>query len=351
MSVFKKGLADLSDYRVEQRGFRVKLNQNESPEDWPDDLKRAVLDQLRAGAWNRYPDGEAGWLREKLTRYVGRPASWILPGNGSNELIQAVFQACCRPGDAVVTATPGFSVYARVARVLGVDNLEVPLDADFAFDVPAMVEASRSASLVFLASPHNPTGSEIDHSGVEAVARACSGIVALDEAYFEYSGTSGMDLLDRLDNLVILRTFSKAWGLAGFRLGYMVARPELISPVSKARLPFSVGLLQQLAGVAALSMADRLRSAVGLVVEERERMYRILSRSVGFRVYPSRANFLLFECLDDPADEVSRRLAEGGVAVRRFQDPRLARALRVTVGTREENRAFLAALGAAPAGE
>jgi histidinol-phosphate aminotransferase len=213
------------------------------------------------------------------------------------------------------------------------------------------VEASRSAALVFLASPHNPTGNEIEPAGIEAVARACPGIVALDEAYFEYSGTSGLGLLDRLDNLAILRTFSKAWGLAGFRLGYMVARPELIGPVSKARLPFSVGLLQQLAGVAALSMADRLRSSVGVTVEERERMYRILSRSAGFRVYPSRANFLLFECLAERAGEVSRRLAERGVAVRRFQDPRLDRALRVTVGTREENQAFLDALGVIPAGE
>jgi len=344
MSGIKKCLFHLPDYRVDQSGFSVKLNQNENPGDWPETLKNRVLESLARRAWNRYPDGEEEGLRAALSDYVDRPSSWILPGGGSNEMILTLAMAVGRPGGRMATVTPGFSVYGRVAAVLGMESEDVPLKPGFDFDVPALEAAARGADLVFLASPNNPTGNEIDLPDIERIARACPGLVALDEAYFEFSGRSGVPLLDKVDNLVILRTFSKAWSSAGLRLGYMVGPPALVNPLRRARLPFSVGLLPQIAGTVLIENREIMQRRIREIVRERERMSDELSKRPDIRVFPSRANFLLFECLEREAVGIAGRLGERGVAVRRFEDPRLGSSLRVTIGTGKENDRFLSAL-------
>jgi len=344
MSLIKSDVIRLPAYVVAQEGARVKLNQNETPWDMVSDLKDRVLNELNRREWNRYPSGGAENLREAIARYTQHPASGIIVGNGSNELIQMLASALCSTGDRIVTVEPGFAVYERVASVMGVQAVKVPLREDFSFDTSALLDAGRGARLMFLACPNSPTGTMLSVSDIEKIAGRFSGMVAVDEAYFEFSCQTAQPLLASRDNLVILRTFSKAMGLAGLRLGYLMARADTARELEKAKLPFSVGVLQQIAGEMILSQPQVIESRVNAVVAERERTFRALQKLPGLRPIPSRANFILFASRLRPAAELYQKLKQEGILVRPFDSPALADMLRVTIGEKEENDLFLSAL-------
>jgi histidinol-phosphate aminotransferase len=344
MSLIKSDIVKLSPYSVAQDGAATKLNQNESPWDVASDLKNRILTELRGCDWNRYPSGEAEWLREALARYTRHPASGIVVGNGSNELIHMVASATCSAGDRIVTVEPGFSVYGRVASVLGAQAVKVPLREDFSFDIEALIEAGHGARLMFLACPNSPTGTMLGVKEIGQIAGGFSGMLAVDEAYFEFSGQTALPLLANRQNVVILRTFSKALGSAGLRLGYLLARPDTARELEKAKLPFSVGLFQQIAGKVILSEARNIESRVDAVVTERERVLRALKSLPGLEPVPSRANFILFASTRQPAIGLYEKLKRAGILVRHFDSPRLENMLRVTIGQREENDRFLASL-------
>lgn len=344
MTLIKPGIKRLEEYTVTQDLDCVKLNQNESPDDLPPEVRRAVLERLGRVRWNRYPDGAAAELIGRLSVYAGFPASGLLVGNGSNELIQTLVSAVCGAGDSLATVTPGFAVYKRVAATLEVGVIEVPLRRDFGFDVGAIIEQARSAKLVFLASPNNPTGTTLDLADVEKIADSLGGLVVIDEAYFEFHGETAAPLIAARENLVVLRTFSKALGLAGLRLGYLLGPAAVVRELGKAKLPFSVGALQQAVAIEILERRDLIERRVRDIVAERERLTAELKRLPGIVPYPSRANFLLFELGRRAARDVYERLHRQGVLVRPFGGPRLENVLRVTVGTAEENEAFLSRL-------
>ena len=248
MSTIKPNIAALREYVVEQDLGRIKLNQNESPGDLPRFLKDQILGQLESIDWNRYPPGDAHALISAVADYRNFPASGILVGNGSNEMIQTLVYSTCDTGHSIVTVKPGFSVYKRVADIMNIAVVEVPLDDDFNFDIDALVNAGQDARIMFLATPNNPTGTSLSVNRVKGIAESVPCIVAVDEAYFEFSEQTAQPLISELDNIIILRTFSKALRLAGFRLGYMLGPETLIKGLRKARLPFSVGFFQQIAG-------------------------------------------------------------------------------------------------------
>ncbi|OGD21531.1 MAG: histidinol-phosphate transaminase [Candidatus Aminicenantes bacterium RBG_16_63_16] len=344
MSLIKPGVSGLETYAVSQDRDCVKLNQNESPDDLPPEMKRAVLTRLGGIPWNRYPPQEAADLTRRLSTAEDFPAEGILVGNGSNELIQTLVSAVCGPGDFLVTVTPGFSVYKRVAAALGIGVVEAPLREDFSFDVEDIIARGRGARLVIFASPNNPTGTALELAGVEVMAEAMSGMIAIDEAYFEFHGRTAQCLIAGHDNLIVLRTFSKAMSLAGLRLGYLLGSPGVVRDLAKAKLPFSVGALQQAVALEVLARPDLVERRVRGIVAERERLTEALRQIPGITPVPSRANFVLFGLRDLPASAVYERLLRGGVLVRPFGGPRLEDKLRVTVGTPSENDAFLAGL-------
>jgi len=334
----------LQNYAVAQDNSCVKLNQNESPSDLPPEVKEEILARLREQSWNRYPIGNPVKLISSLAEYTGFPSTGIIVGSGSNELIQAVICAICTSEDLIVTVRPGFPIYKRMAAVLNIPLTEVPLKKDFGFDTDALIKAGKDAQLIFLASPNNPTGNALSLEQIERITVQTEGLVVIDEAYFEFHKQTAAPLIAQYQNLIILRTFSKAFRMAGLRLGYLLGRSNLVHDILKTRLPFSVGILPQIAGQVLLSRRDLLEKETQDIIRERERMFHLLTRIPGIRPYPSRTNFILFACLSHPGGEVFARLRKQGVLVRSFSEQGMENLLRVTIGTPAENNVFLGEL-------
>lgn len=336
----------LKPYFVPQAGCPVKLNQNESPFDVRPEIKERIFARLRKTDWNRYPPLGAEKLLTRLARYTDFPEAGIVLGNGSNEIIQTVLLAACEPGDPIAVVEPGFSTYPRLGRILGLEVRTLALGKNFRFDPDAIIAASRGARLVIIASPNNPTGTALTLPELEKMARAIAGYLVIDEAYYEFAGVTGQPLIRQFAKLMIIRTFSKAFGLAGARLGYLLARPEIAETMNKVKLPFSVGFFQQACGAELLQNRGFVRETVATIKRERGQMFRSMSRIRGLQPIPSRANFILFRVRTKPAAGIFDGLRKKGVLVRNFDGPGLKNWLRVTVGRPAENRAFLAALKA-----
>jgi histidinol-phosphate aminotransferase len=344
MTAIKPAILRLKEYHVPLHPGLIKLNQNESPWDVPDKIKTAVCRRLVRIGWNRYPENGAAALREKLALYTGHSPDGILAGNGSNELIQTIISACCRKGDRILTVTPGFSVYRHTATTQNIRTMEVPLKKDFSFDLQKIVEASRLCRATFITSPNNPTGTWITKEDIAWLAAASPSLIVADEAYFEFSGRTAISLLSSFQNMIILRTFSKALSLAGLRLGYLLGRPDLVRELRKTILPFSVGAAQQAAGEALLESSDLIKARAKAIIQERENLFQALTSLRGITPVPSAANFILFEANRIPGKILFRKLINRGVLTRHFESPALKNMLRVTVGRRAENRVFLKSL-------
>jgi histidinol-phosphate aminotransferase len=341
MITVKSSVSGLREYHVPQQPVAIKLNQNESPWDVPPLVKATICRKLAKSDWNRYPQNGAPLLAKKLARYTGHSPDGILVGNGSNELIQTLVTAFCEKGDRILTVHPGFSVYGLVAATQNVQIKSVSLKQDFSFDLSSIKECSRTCRVTFITSPNNPTGTIMEEEEIAELAAASPSLIVVDEAYFEFSGQTALPLLSRFPNLIILRTFSKALCLAGFRFGYMLGQPDLIRELNKAKLPFSVGIAQQAAGETLLESNDILRKQAGFIAIERERVFQALDRLPGITPIPSKANFILFktDCLSGKV--LFQKLKDLGVLIRHFDTPTLKNMLRVTVGKQPENSTFL----------
>jgi histidinol-phosphate aminotransferase len=350
----KPAVRSIAAYTLAARTAPVKVNQNENPYDLPEGLKRRVTEQAVARAWSRYPEFHPRELVERLAAFSGWRADGILAGNGSNELIGALLVVTVGPGTRVLVPEPTFTLYGLLTRVLGGELVRASLGPELEYDAAELRRLRRElgASVTMVCSPNNPTGGQLP---VEEVGRLCAdgdGIVVVDEAYHEFSGQTVVPLLSRHPNLIVLRTFSKAMALAGLRVGYLLASPELVREVDKARLPYNLNFFSQAAAIAALEEWDTLRANVDRIVEGREELLHRLYRIPGVRPYPSKANFILFELQEADPKAVFEALHGRGVLVRDVTSyPRLSRCLRVSVGSDAENEAFVSALRHALEGE
>ncbi|MFH0888981.1 MAG: histidinol-phosphate transaminase [Planctomycetota bacterium] len=341
MKNIKKSVTELDEYIVSQDTSVVKLNQNESSYDIPTSLKKKILSKLAASKWNRYPSGRPVPLINAISKYVGYPADGIVAGNGSNEIIQIILSATCQPKDKIVLVSPGYPIYPRLARIMGLKIVDVPLREDFSFDIPAIIEKSKGARLVAFPSPNSPTGTVLSIEEIKNIANNIEGILIVDEAYCEFHKKTAVGLLKTIDNIIITRTFSKAFGMAGLRLGYLIARPEMAKEIGKVKLPFSVGIFQQIAGEAVAQNKKYIRDIADAVINEREKLVSELRKIPSVKPIPSFANFILFEMEGRSSKDVFESLHKAGVLVRYFATPRLENMLRVTVGTAKENGIFL----------
>ncbi|NLE80642.1 MAG: histidinol-phosphate transaminase [Rhodococcus sp.] len=289
---------------------------------------------------NRYPDNGSTALIDALAQHLGVPREHIATGCGSVSLCQELVQATCHDGDEVVFAWRSFEAYPVVTRVAGAVPVQVPLTANYGHDLDAMVAAiTERTRLVFVCNPNNPTGRSLGRDELERFLDAVPDrvVVALDEAYFEYnrSDADGITLLEGRPNVVVLRTFSKAYGLAGIRVGYAVADPALITALGKVHIPFSVSALAQTAAIASLEARDELLHRTDGVIAERERMRDSLI-AAGYDVPQSAANFVYLP-LEDRSAAFGMASAEAGVLVRPYGED----GVRITVGDPHENDAFL----------
>ncbi|HUO56848.1 MAG TPA: histidinol-phosphate transaminase [bacterium] len=288
---------------------------------------------------HRYPDGGAYNLSHALAKHLGVQANQLLLGHGSNELIVRLGQMVLNPGDEVISAEPGFFVYSSTALLCEAVPRPQPL-RDFRHDLKLFERAiNHKTKAVFIANPNNPTGTMIPLSEVEAFLQACPPhiLVVLDEAYYEYVDDpnyfESLKLLPRYPNLVILRTFSKAFGLAGLRVGYGVAHPEVVEVFQKIREPFNVNGLAMVAAEAALGDLGHVRKVVDLNRVTRQKLFGALKR-LGLNPALTQANFVYFEAPN--AQNLYEQLLKKGIIVRP-----MGQALRITTGTEEETDHFL----------
>lgn len=338
-------LAGVAPYGAPQLDVAVRLNTNETPYPPPRAFAERLAARLADLDLHRYPDRELGRLREALAAHVGVDAARVWAANGSNEVLAQLHLAYGGPGRRVLAARPGFPALPTIARSTGTDVAFVDLDAPgYDLDPEAAAAAVRRAQphLVCLARPNNPTGTSVSLEAVRALHDAGGALVILDEAYVEFADDDGLALLDELPRLVLTRTLSKAFRLAGLRLGYLLADPWVLDDVRTVRLPYHLDAITQAAGLVACELAEAMTAHIPAIVAERERVAAALAARGDVVVTPSQANFLL---VASEVDGLFDRLLERGVLVRDFADaPGTPGCVRVTIGTPEENDRFLSAL-------
>jgi len=332
---------DLSAYHLEPEPVAIKLNQNENPYDWPGEIKDRVLAFCRARPWNRYPNFIPTELKAALAGYAGVSADQVIVGNGSNEMLLVLLIALMRRDRAVVTVQPTFTVYNLLVNGMGGRPEPVFLDGQMRFDVDAVISRITACAgcLLIICSPNNPTGSTLDEQQLCRILDAHDGMCVLDQAYVEFGGFNAVGLLGRYPNLIITRTFSKAFSAAGLRIGYMMGDPAVIREINKVKLPYNINFFTEYAARAVLENAALMRSRIDGLTASRDDLYRFLKSLPFTAVYPSAANFLMVRLA--AKDALFQKLRSDGVLVRDVSKyPMLDGCLRVNVGTPDENESL-----------
>lgn len=339
-------LSALDGYHSPQVDVSVRLNTNESPLPPP----RAWVDAYQAAIseidWHRYPDRAAVDLRTAIAQLHGVHVNQVFVANGSNEVLQTILLTYAGPGRTVATFEPTYQLHAHIARITGATVVEGERAADFTLsdsEVRRVVDEA-SPSVAFLCSPNNPTGLVEPPERLQALLDLAPGLVVVDEAYAQFSSWSALDLVDDDRPLAVVRTFSKTWSMAAGRLGYVVGPSWMVDELYKVVLPYHLDAAKQIAGRLALNYTDEMNERVQAIVAERERLVRRLS-VLELDVVPSGANFVLFRPVGRSGHEVWEQILARDVLVRDCSGwPRLDDCLRVTVGTPDENDAFIDAL-------
>jgi histidinol-phosphate aminotransferase len=340
----------------------IKLDANENPYGPSPKALAALVDTAATlpATYAIYPDPEHTALRQALSGYTGLPASQIICGAGSDELIDLLMRLCLQPGDAIVDCQPTFGMYAFDASLHAARVVNVPRDHDFELDLAGIAAAveQHHAKMVFVAAPNNPTGNPLARPALERLLELPT-LLVVDEAYYEFHGETAADLVGRHPNLVVLRTFSKWAGLAGLRVGYALANQEILQHLWKIKQPYNVNVAADLAAVASLEDVAHLQTSVTQIVAERERMFAAFSDFERLVAFPSQANFVLMRVLppgvaktNEPGQrgspEHARRLydelAQRGILIRYYSKPELADCVRISIGTPAQNECVLAAL-------
>jgi histidinol-phosphate aminotransferase len=325
----------------------IKLSANENPLGASPQAKEAILNALET--IHRYPDGGCTILRDALSDFYGLTPDHFAFGNGSDELIHLFGVAYLEPGDGLMMGQPSFVRYEASAQLNQATLQAIPLTPDFRHDLEAMADAiTARTKLLYIANPNNPTGTIVSRTELERFLERIPDhvLVILDEAYFEYVDhpdyPNGLDYVRAGRNVVVFRTFSKAYGLAGLRIGYAMGRPELLDPVERVREPFNVNALAQVAAAAALSDQAHVARTRALN-REGLNLFSAACERLGLRYVPSYANFLLIE-VGERCAQVHQRLLERGFLVRTGEVFGMPTYLRVNTGTPEQNARFVEAL-------
>jgi histidinol-phosphate aminotransferase len=319
------------------------LNANECPVPLPAAFSEDLAVAVRDLALNRYPDGEMTTLRDALAARTGHPAEGIWPANGSNEVLTQLLQAYGGPGRSAAVFEPTYVLHRRLCWLTQTELAERRLDQPFRIGDEDIAWAhDAGVDVVFVCSPNNPTGTAQTLDRIVGLATGTDSLVIVDEAYADFGGESALPLVTDHANVAVVRTFSKAFALAGARIGYVLASPTLVEDLRRVRLPYHLSALTQAAGVTALRHADEAAASIGAIREQRNRLAEALSRIDGATVFPSQANFVLFQPPDD-AKVTWQALLVRGVLIRDLSGV-VPNALRVTAGTAHEVDLFLKSL-------
>jgi len=330
-NLVKKSIQKLKPYHIENTPCRIKLDAMENPYPLSKALMKKVLEGIKGIKINRYPDPLASRLKDIIASDIKAPIDNIIIGNGSGE-----------HGDRVLLSIPTFSMYGIIARSLSLMPEGVPLDKNWELPLNKFLSDMEriKPKVIFISYPNNPTGNSFDRESILKVLEKATGIVVIDEAYYNFSRKTFLPYLKEYKNLIILRTLSKI-GMAGLRVGYLMADKEICQELNKVRLPYNSNALSQEIASIILENRTEIQKQIGAIISERDRLMEGFKEIKGIEPYPSETNFILFK-IDRDSKEVFDRLSDNGILVRNFgNDDYLKNCLRVTIGTSEENDEFL----------
>lgn len=325
----------------------VKLASNENP--WGPSPRATAAVQAMLAEAHRYPEGGCYYLKQDLAAQLGVPQDWLVFGNGSNELIELIIRTFVLPGEEILYFDPSFAVYPIIARAADRDFRAVPLRPEsFEMHPDDMIAAmGPDTKALFLTTPNNPVGNYIPFDAIARILDAADPqtLVVIDEAYIEYAEApdcrTAQELIAANPNLIILRTFSKAYGLSGYRIGYSISQTQIADYLNRVRQPFNVNLLAQTAAQAAIQDDEHLQRSLKGNRQGREQILQGIA-PLGVEHVPTQANFMLVHCLGD-GGAVFQDMLRQGVTVRHIPHPMIANYVRVTIGTPQENQRFLEA--------
>lgn len=343
MSYIKKAIKDLISYKPPDYQCKYKMDANEMPFDIIDEYKMLDGEFLESLHINRYPDPYHKHLVKLISQDLGVKPSEVIAGNGSDELINLIVNTFADVGDYILYPDPSFAMYSVYTHISGAKGIPVALDDNFEYDIDLFIKYIKmyQPKITFLCCPNNPTGTVLKNSDIEKIVLSSEGLVVVDEAYFNYYGTTCVKLIEKYDNLIVLRTFSKI-GLAGIRLGYMAASYGIIDDIKKTKSPYNVNSLSQALACEVIQKklyADK----VNYLIEEREKMYLSLIMIKGVKAYKSYANFILIHV--DNANDIFAKLLDRGILVKSFpRESTMKDFMRITVGKSEENEIFICTL-------
>ena len=344
-TLIKKEVREQEGYRADMMPYRTKMDANESPFTLPPLLKRELFKEMKNVALNRYPEPGAPLIRKRFAGHYGVSHDMIMLGNGSDELIHILCTALISSSSSVMIPTPTFVMYRIIASITGYSVAEVPLTASFDLNLDAMLTriSEDAPVLTFISYPNNPTSNCFSENSIAAIIEASPGIVVVDEAYGGFAGKTFLPLLKKYDNLVILKTLSKV-GLASMRIGFLIGSPSLVHELDKVRLPYNINALSQVTAGFYLDHIDIFLDQTREIIASREELLGSLGNIAGVHPYPSDANFIFFSCNFD-TDNIHFLLAKEGILIKNLNSPGILKnCMRVTVGSREENKEFLKVL-------
>lgn len=341
-------LANMQAYQVPDSTGLIKLDAMENPYAFPEALKQQWLEELKSVELNRYPNPQASELKTTFQQAFSlSPKLELMFGNGSDELIQLLIMAVAKPGASILTVTPSFSMYKLIAEYVGVNVVEVPLQQNsFALQMDVLLAEMQAhkPAVIFLACPNNPTGTLWPQDQIEEIIKQATGMVVIDEAYSPFASYSMMPLVERYPHALMMRTVSKM-GLAGLRLGWMLGDARWMGELNKMRLPYNINALTQATANFSLQNISVFNEQAKQICQQREDLAKAMQSMDKLQVFPSEANFILFKVLSGTANEVHEKLLNNKIIIKNISNNNLLEnCLRVTVGTEQENQAFLKAL-------
>jgi len=338
-------VADLAAYHLTPIETEIKLNQNESPYDWPREIKQEMADFLLEREWNRYPTFIPETLKEELGALHGVDGDQVIVGNGSNEMLVTLFQSLTAVGSPVLLSVPTFTVYALLANGMGRDLKTCELKSDLTYDIDALCALSKEnpTGLMIVCTPNNPTGSALTEEDVRTLLSVHKGFLVLDQAYVEFGGFNGLSLIDEFPNLIITRTFSKAMGGAGLRFGYMIGTKEIIAQINKIKLPYNISFMTEAMARILVKHHEVSDKYVTQIVEDRETLMEACRKLPFEKVFDTAANFFLVKHARHT--ELFEYLITQSILIRNVSSyPMLDNCLRINVGTPSENSRLIEAL-------
>jgi histidinol-phosphate aminotransferase len=333
----KKSIQKLINYQTKDVPYQIKLDANEGKNYlFPNGFDMSSVEL------NLYPDDQANLLRSRLSHYLGVPSKMIVEGNGSSELIELLIKTYVDPNEVILSIEPTFSMYRIYSEIYGASYRGVPARSDFSIDINLVIEESQKyqPKIIFLCSPNNPTGYQMKRDDIIRIIQSTNALIVVDEAYIEFANRSESVLQDigKYPNLVILRTFSKAFGLAAIRLGYLIGPESIIQSISKVKSPYHLNALTQMVGSEALLKINHMESWVSSIMSSREQM-KVELKSLVLKTYEAFGNFIWIK--DDQT--LGALLEKQGILIRSYQKE-LSGYYRITIGTPDENQKLIQAI-------